>query len=177
MMPRVSLSRVDPNVSTGRAYRLFANVFANNRPGLWLSRQVAWRLDPLLLRASGGRLRFTLIIPSAVLETRGARTGLVRRHAVIYFHDGDDVVVVASKAGAATHPAWYHNARANPEVTLGGQPFRASVVEDRSDRERLWHMADNVFAPFATYRERAATAGRTIPLLRLRPRSTGGSVS
>jgi hypothetical protein len=70
----------------------------------------------------------------------------------------------------ASHPAWYHNAVADPDVSLGGRPFRAEVVTDEAERERLWELADRVFPPYASYRRRAAAAGRTIPILRLSPR-------
>lgn len=69
------------------------------------SRALAWRLDPIPMRLSGGRLRFGLLLPTALLETRGARTGALRRNGVIYFHDGDRVVIVASKLGLPQHPA------------------------------------------------------------------------
>ena len=122
------------------------------------------------MRVSGGRLGFGLGLPTGLLETRGARTGDPRSNAVIYFNDGDDVIVVASLAGAPKHPAWFHNACANPDVTFAGHPFRAEIVGDESERERVWTLADRVFPPYADYRRRAAAAGRTIPLLRLVPR-------
>jgi hypothetical protein len=90
----------------------------------WLSMHIVWKRDPLLLRLTGGRLGLGLMLPTALLETRGARTGSVRRNAVIYFHDGERITVIASKLGAPEHPAWYFNARAHPDVLLGGQPFR-----------------------------------------------------
>jgi hypothetical protein len=74
---------------------------------------------------------------------------------------------VASKFGYLENPAWYHNARANPDLVFGGRPHRAEVVEDESELARLWELADRVFPPFATYRERAARVGRTIPILQL----------
>jgi deazaflavin-dependent oxidoreductase (nitroreductase family) len=133
-----------------------------------------WRLDPLLMRVSGGRLKMAVGIPTALLETRGARTGQARRHGVIYFHDGDKVTIVASKAGAPDNPAWYYNVRANPDVTFGGQPFRAEFVEDEGERVRLWGLADQVFPPFETYREMTARAGRTIPIIQLTPAPVAG---
>jgi deazaflavin-dependent oxidoreductase (nitroreductase family) len=136
----------------------------------WLSRKVAWKLDPLLLRMSGGRLGLGMMLPTALLETRGARTGELRRNGVIYFHDGERVTIIASKLGLPEHPAWYHNLRAHPEVTLGGQPFRAHLVDDPSERARLWQLADRVFPAYAAYRERADEAGRTIPIVQLTPR-------
>ena len=77
---------------------------------------------------------------------------------------------MASKLGLPEHPSWYHNAVANPDVILGGSPFRAEIVEDEAERDRLWHLADRVFPPYASYRESAARAGRTIPILQLGPR-------
>ena len=162
------LRRIDPTRRRGPVYRVWAHL-AGTRPVLFLSRHVAWKLDPFLLRLTRGRLGFGLLLPTALLETRGARTGALRRNGVLYFHDGDDVVVVASKAAAPEHPAWFHNARAHPEVRLGDEPFTAEVVTDEDERFRLWVLADRVFPPFARYRAVTARVGREIPLLRLRP--------
>jgi len=109
-------------------------------------------------------------LPTALLETRGARTGRIRRTGVIYFNDGDGVTIIASQAGYPGNPGWYYNARANPDVVLGGQPFRARVVDDEAERARLWELADRVFPAFAHYRVDAARHGRTIPILQLVPR-------
>ena len=122
------------------------------------------------MRATRGRLGMGLVLPTALLETRGARSGVVRRNAVIYFHDGDRVTIVASKLGYDHHPAWFHNLRANPEVTCGGIPMTARVVGDESERRRLWALADRVFAPYAAYRRRAAKADREIPIVQLTKR-------
>jgi len=163
------LRHVDPRQPRSAAYRAYTRLIAT-RPALWLSRHIGWKIDPILLRLTGGRIGFGLFVPTALLETRGARTGLARQNGVIYFHDGDDVILVPSKAGAPEHPAWFHNARANGEVRLGGHAFHVEVVDDELERKRLWNLADRVFPPFASYRERAAMVGRTIPILRLRPR-------
>jgi deazaflavin-dependent oxidoreductase (nitroreductase family) len=134
---------------------------------LWSA--VVWRIDRQLLRLSRGRLATGLLVPTALLETRGARTGRRRRTAVIYFHDGELVTIVASQAGLPGNPAWYYNARANPDVRLGGRPFRAEVIEDEASRARLWRDADRIFPAFAGYRESAARAGRSVPILQLIP--------
>ena len=89
---------------------------------------------------------------------------------MLYFNDGEDVVIAASKRGEPSHPAWFHNLRAHPEVIFGGQPFRADVVGDEAERRRLWTLADRVFPPYAGYRHEAAKASREIPLVRLRSR-------
>ncbi len=124
----------------------------------------------MLLRLSGGRVATTVVIPTAVVETRGARTGELRRNAVIYFHDGDRVIVAASHAGAARHPAWFHNLLADPEVTVNGIPMTASVVTDGREQRRLWSLADRVFPGYVTYRRDAMHAGRSIPLVALTSR-------
>ena len=164
-----TLKRVDPARSPGVIVRVYS-AFAASRFGRFLSRHVSWKLDPLLLRATRGRLATTLVFPTAVLETRGARSGEPRRNAVIYFHDGGRVTIVASHAGSPRHPAWYHNMRAHPDVTFGGIPMRATVVEDDAERERLWVLADRVLPAFAKYRRDAARANRTIPIIQLAER-------
>ena len=103
----------------------------------------------------------------SVLETVGAKSGAPRRNAVIYFHDGERVTIVASNAGSPRHPAWYHNLRARPDVTFGGMPMRATVVDDEAERARLWPLADNVFPAFAGYRRDAAAVNRRIPIVQL----------
>jgi deazaflavin-dependent oxidoreductase (nitroreductase family) len=105
----------------GPLYRLFARLSGTRAMG-WVSRLVAWRLDPLLLRLTGSRVGFSLLLPSALLETTGAKTGARRANGVIYFHDGGDPIVIASKLGLPHHPAWFHNLRANPAVRLGARP-------------------------------------------------------
>jgi deazaflavin-dependent oxidoreductase (nitroreductase family) len=163
------LRNIDPLRRRSVVYRLYAALLGTRLLG-WVSRRVVWKLDPLLLSLTRGRLGMGMGLPTALLETRGARSGERRRNAVIYFHDRERVIVVASKLGLPAHPAWLHNLRANPDVALGGQPFTAQVVEDEAERQRLWMLADRVFPPFAAYRARAAPAGRTIPIVQLTPR-------
>jgi len=169
MRSRGALPHVDPRAHRGPIYRAYVR-FLGTRLAAWLSVHVVWKIDPHLMRLTGGRVGMGLVLPTALLETRGARTGQRRRNVVIYFHDGERVTVIASKLGAPEHPSWFHNACANPDVALGGQPFRADVVEDGPSQARLWDLADGVFPPYAAYRERAARAGRTIPVLQLDPR-------
>jgi deazaflavin-dependent oxidoreductase (nitroreductase family) len=160
------LPYVDPDASRGFVYRFYV-WFTGSRLGRWLTPKVVWRVDPYLMRLTGGRVGLGGALPTALLETRGARSGLPRRNGVIYFNDGERVTIVASKLGAPRHPAWFHNVRANPDVVLGGVPFRAEIVEDEAERARIWALADRVFPPYADYRERAAQADRAIPIIQL----------
>ena len=168
------LKYVDPDRPRSLFSRAYA-WFSATRLGRFLSARVAWKVDPYLLRATRGRVGTGLVLPTALLETRGAKSGAVRRNAVIYFHDGDRVTIIASKAGAPRHPAWFHNLRVHPDVTFGGIPMRAAVVEDEAARHRLWTLADRVFAPYARYRRDAAKANRTIPIVQLTERRPGAS--
>src|SRR5215204_6415014 len=163
------LRYVDPTRPRGWFSRAYA-AFSGTRLGRFLSAKVAWKVDPYLLRATRGRIGMGLVLPTALLETRGAKSGAVRRNAVIYFHDSDRGTIVASKAGAGKHPAWVHNLRGPPDVVFGGIPMRATVIGDETERGRLWALADRVFAPYATYRREAAKANRTIPIVQLTAR-------
>lgn len=82
--------------------------------------------------------------PILLLTTTGARTG---RSATVPLgfavDDNGRVFVMASKAGAPKHPAWFHNLKANPSVTveLGGRSFQAqAVVTEGEERDRLYGM-------------------------------------
>ena len=82
--------------------------------------------------------------PILLLTTTGARTG---RQATVPLgfavDDNGRVFVMASKAGAPRHPAWFHNLRANPSVTveLGDRSFPArAVVTAGEERDRLYRM-------------------------------------
>lgn len=163
------LTYVDPNRPRGPIGRAYA-ALANTRLGRFLSVNILWKVDPYVLRWTGGRLGSGLFVRTAVLETRGAKSGSRRRNAVVYFHDGDRVTIVASKLGYPKHPAWFHNLRANPDVIFAGNPVRATVIEDEAERRRLWALADEVFAPYAAYRREAARAHREIPIVQLTSR-------
>lgn len=132
-------------------------------------RLVVWRLAPRLMRLTGGRLAALLPFPAEVIETRDLRNGRPHRRVVVYFHDGDRVVIAASKGGMAGDPHWYRNAVADPEVRFAGRAYRAQPVADEVERARLWTLADRVYPPHAASRAHAARSGRTVPLVQLAP--------
>jgi deazaflavin-dependent oxidoreductase (nitroreductase family) len=88
---------------------------------------VAPRVDPWLLAKTRGRLGMGLMLPSALLTTTGAKSRRWRTNAVLYFHDGPDVVVIASNYGTDKHPSWYHNLVAHPQVQI-------AIIRLRADR-------------------------------------------
>lgn len=147
---------------------LFA--FAATRPGGWYFLTIAPRLDPILLRASGGRLSSGLGQPVGILKIRGARSGLIRETTLLCTPVEEGYLVVASRAGSTKHPAWYYNLRANPEIQLeiGGQvsPFLARELEGE-ERERYWQRAVWFYPGYAAYQRRAGA--RVIPVFLLEP--------
>jgi deazaflavin-dependent oxidoreductase (nitroreductase family) len=100
-----------------------------------------------------------------LLTTRGAHTDEPRLAPLSYTRDGDRIVIVASKGGAPTHPAWYWNILANPTVTveLGGESFQArATVAEGTERDRLYaaHAAE-----FPTFKDYESKTTRTIPVV------------
>jgi deazaflavin-dependent oxidoreductase (nitroreductase family) len=166
MANATTLRYVDPYQRRGRVYLAVCRL-STTKAGRWLAEKVAWQLDPLLLKLTRGRFSTTGPVASALLQTRGARTGRQLRSATLYFHDSDRVTIIASKQGRPEHPSWYYNLRAHPEIVYGGLPFRAVIVEDEAERERLWDLADRVFPQFTAYRDWAGKTGRVIPIIQL----------
>jgi deazaflavin-dependent oxidoreductase (nitroreductase family) len=103
--------------------------------------------------------------PMALLTTTGAKTGQPRTSPLVYTRDGDRYVVIASKGGAPTNPDWFHNLRANPDVTLeiGTETFaaRASVPEGE-ERQRLFAQMAALMPGFAEYQRNTT---RQIPVV------------
>jgi deazaflavin-dependent oxidoreductase (nitroreductase family) len=164
------LRYVDPDKRRGRLYLAICR-FSATKAGAWLSVNLAWKIDPYLLKLTRGRFSTAAPVAAALLETRGARTGQPRRNATLCFHDGDRVTIIASLRGWRRNPAWYYNLRKHPDVVFGGLPFRAEIVDDEAERHRLWDLADRVYPQYADFREQAANAGRVIPIVQLVPRS------
>ncbi len=119
------------------------------------------------LRANGGRATSGPFVgrPVLILTTIGARTGRLRETPLAYTRSGDDHVVIASKGGAPTNPAWYHNLVANPGVIVEvlGERFKARArVAGGEERERLYRAHAKRLPAFAEY-ERLTT--RSIPVI------------
>src|SRR5690242_19122169 len=90
--------------------------FAQTRAGGWLFINVLPAIDRPLLRLSRGRLSTGMGQTYVLLHTRGAKSGIERTVPLLGTKAGEAVLLVASKAGAARHPAWFHNVRASPDV-------------------------------------------------------------
>jgi deazaflavin-dependent oxidoreductase (nitroreductase family) len=127
------------------------------------------RFNQLLIaefRATGGRLsgQFTGA-PILLLNTIGARSGLPRTTPLSYVRDGDAYVIMASKSGAPTNPAWYHNLLAHPTATVevGDERFPVKpIVVEGEQRERLW---ERMVAQWPMAADYARATTRRIPLI------------
>jgi deazaflavin-dependent oxidoreductase (nitroreductase family) len=116
-------------------------------------------------RANGGTVR-SRKWPVILLTTTGARTGRLHVTPLNYSTDGDNLVVIASRGGSASHPDWYLNLQANPEVTIehGGETFRARArVAQEPERTRLYDRQAARMTFFDGYRRRVKA--RQIPVV------------
>jgi deazaflavin-dependent oxidoreductase (nitroreductase family) len=144
--------------------------------GQIIGKNLASKTDPWLSRITKGRISWGMFnVPSATLKAIGAKSGQVREAQVAYFHDGRDVVVMASNYGGDKHPQWYHNLLAHPECELGDEAFRADEVSDPDEYARLFGLAEGYYGGFTDYREKTTRSGRTIPVFRLTPSSPLGA--
>jgi deazaflavin-dependent oxidoreductase (nitroreductase family) len=147
--------------------------FAMSRPGRWFAIHVAARVDPQLGRLTRGRLTSFLTAPVVLLTVRGARTGRERTCPLLYYTEGDDVIVIASSFGRERHPAWYHNLRATSEATLTSRGrsgrYRPREVTDEDERLRLYRRAESLYRGWRDYEVRAGSFGRRIAVFRLSP--------
>ena len=105
--------------------------------------------------------------PMLLIHTTGAKSGKAHINPVIYFMDGDKLIVIASKGGAPSHPDWYYNLIANPLVTVevGTEQFQthAEVVPE-PDRTRLYNHMITIMDSFAEYEQKTT---RVIPVIAL----------
>lgn len=125
-------------------------------------------LDRIVSRLTRGRIVALGLIPSALLTTRGRRTGAPRHSPLLCLPDGDGFVVIGSNWGRPEQPAWALNLLADPAATLTlrgtAVPVKARLL-DGEERARAWARAVAVWPGYATYQVRAA--GRLIHLFRL----------
>lgn len=109
-------------------------------------------------------------LPTLLLTSTGRSSGEPRLLPLIYKKVGDNYVIIASKGGAPTHPAWYLNLVANPGCALQVGPdkmqatARTAEGEERAD---LWGQLAEVYPPYNDYK--AAAGDREIPVVVLEP--------
>jgi deazaflavin-dependent oxidoreductase (nitroreductase family) len=108
-------------------------------------------------------------VPTLLLTTRGRKSGVLRRTALIYGRDGDAYVVVASQGGLPRHPGWYFNLDADPDVhvQVGAAEFDARArTATGEERARLWREMAAIWPSYDDYQKKT---DREIPVVVLTP--------
>jgi deazaflavin-dependent oxidoreductase (nitroreductase family) len=138
----------------------------------WIAEHIAlYRTDPEKARMwDSSLLGGPGPLPTLLLTTTGRKSGEPRPAPLLYGEVGESYVIIASKAGLPTHPAWYLNLEANPDCELMVGPKSVSArarVAEGEERERLWEQMAEMYPPYREYQERAGA--RTIPVVVLDP--------
>ncbi|HNA89098.1 MAG TPA: nitroreductase family deazaflavin-dependent oxidoreductase [Anaerolineales bacterium] len=105
----------------------------------------------------------------ALLHTKGAKSGAERINPLACIKDGERLVVIASKGGAPSHPDWYYNVLADPQVTVefGTEMFPAqAVIAEEPERSLLYEKMVEMMPGFDEYRRKTS---RVIPVVVLTP--------
>ena len=129
--------------------------------------------DAVYQKTNGWIGHRTLGIPSLLLHTVGAKTGVPRTASLTYARDGGNYLIVASKGGDPKAPGWYHNLKSNPdvEINVGPKRFGATakpVLPDDPDYARLWQIVNkNNSNRYEAYQKKTS---RPIPVVVLTPR-------
>ena len=124
-----------------------------------------------LYRLTGARLGSRLLgVPILLLTVTGRKTGKKRTIPLMYFNDGEDLLIVASKGGHPSHPEWYLNLVANPDVIVqvGREKLQMrSVTATENEKSRLW---PQVVKAYKGYEEYQSKTTRKIPVVILKRR-------
>ena len=151
----------------------FAERLAASRPGAYFYVNVAPRIDRFLIARTGGRITTGGVGRVGMLKVRGAKTGVLRQTPLVFTHDGDSLLLVASRGGDVKHPAWYRNVVANPDVTFsinGDERAYTARTADAAERPRLWNLVTRRYRGYQVYQSRAGA--REIPVVVLDPQET-----
>ena len=109
--------------------------------------------------------------PCLLLTTVGRKSQAPRTTPLVYGRDGDNYLVIGSRGGRPTHPAWYLNLVACPQVELQVGPDIFSAITHTAvgeEREKLWDKMGNVYPLFDEYQAKIGDA-REIPLVIFEP--------
>jgi len=145
--------------------------FAHSRLGGLLFITVFPAIDKRLMPLTKGRVKIGVRQTILLLHARGAKSGQPRVTPLLYTPRGEDFILVASKAGAEHHPAWYHNLKAHPDVEVEVDGKRIAVTAREAldaERDELWQLVNDNYLGYEVYQQRAGA--RRIPVMVLSPR-------
>jgi len=110
-------------------------------------------------------------MPMVLLHTVGAKSGAERTNPLVFQPLDDAWAIFASKAGAPTNPAWYHNIVANSDVSIevGAETINVKArTAEGDEHDRIWTTQKAAAPQFAEYEKTAQ--GRKIPVVILERR-------
>ncbi len=154
--------------------------FAATTPGAWIGKRLLHHLDRLVFRLSDGRLSAGQLlggISAITVTATGARSGLSRSVPLNEIRDGGDYILIASNWGNEAYPAWYHNIRANPRVTVTIDQQSAEYIARQvldGEKERAWGIALAIYPGYEAYRRRLK---RPVPVFVLSPVKEGANAN
>jgi deazaflavin-dependent oxidoreductase (nitroreductase family) len=166
-----SIPKFDPAQKKSSVQRAMESAVATPA-GTWFFKHVVSHIEPAMIRMSGGRLQFGAG-PRVNLTVNGRKSGQPRTTTLLYFTEGDDVILMASNFGGEGHPAWYLNLAAAGECELewrGGKGRYLAREAEEPQRSELYERAKILYSGYGNYA--AKTEGiRKIPVMILTPAS------
>ncbi len=157
-MPNLDWAR--PAVSSFSRSRLFRTVGPTIMPPL----------EKFMRVITDGRVQLSgLIVPSLVLHTIGAKSGIERDSTLMYCPDGDTMLVTGSNFARENHPAWTTNLMKHPDAAVSVRGRRIPVRAERIPDDELDAVWTTIQSQWPNYREYERQAGRTLRIFRLVP--------
>ena len=164
------LPTADPIV---RGVRTVVSAITRTTAWRWAAPRVMPPVERALAAATGGRVQLSsIVVPSLILTTIGAKSGLPRDTVLMYTADGHGRAIVAGTNWAnEKHPAWTYNLLAHPEaeITVRGRRYavRASVIEGDA-RERVWRHLESQWPEYRAYERDSGRVARLFLLTLVR---------
>jgi deazaflavin-dependent oxidoreductase (nitroreductase family) len=129
-------------------------------------------IDRFVSRLTKGKYVVSqFLVPTLVLTTTGAKSGLLRESPLATLVDGDAWFVVGSNFGGEKHPAWSGNLLKTPEATVVFRgrtvPVRGRLLDD-AEKAEVWPRLLTVWPTYDAYVERS---GRNLRVFRLEPQA------
>jgi deazaflavin-dependent oxidoreductase (nitroreductase family) len=167
----MSQTRSAYDYAASGVFRRSIRLLVTSRPVAQLSARLLPSLDRVIYRVTQERLTFSAWVtglPVLQLTTKGARTGEPRTARVLGIPDGDGLIIVAANFGQHANPAWYHNLRAHPRVSVVADDAEGDYYAHElsgAERERGFERALSLNPGWRRFQKRSGE--RAIPVIRL----------
>ncbi|GAB3128055.1 nitroreductase family deazaflavin-dependent oxidoreductase [Glaciibacter psychrotolerans] len=137
----------------------------------WAAPRLLPLAERLVTRVTANQVQVSgLLVPSLVLHSEGARSGIVRDTELMYTPDGNGRAIVAGTSfGRGLHPAWSYNLLAHPDASISVRGRHLNVrarLLTPAERDAAWRLIERQWPGYRAYER---TSGRTVRLFELRP--------